>query len=41
MFEMQWVSQNVYQEEKLHEDEETVKDFSYLSDRIYSGGGYE
>ena len=32
---------NVGQEEKLHKDEETVTDFSYLGDRIYSGGGCE
>ena len=27
--------------EKLHDDVETVTDFSYLGDRIYSGGGCE
>ena len=29
------------QKEKLHEDVETVTDFSYLGDRINSEGGYE
>ena len=29
------------QEEKLDEDVETEIDFSYLGDRIYSGGGCE
>ena len=29
------------QEDKLHEDVETVTDFSYLGDRIYSEGGCE
>ena len=29
------------EEEKLHEDVETVFDYSYLGDRIYSGGGCE
>ena len=29
------------QEEKLHEDVETVTDFSYLDNRLNSGGGCE
>ena len=39
---MQRVSQNVEdQKEKLHDDVETVTEFSYLGDRINSGGGCE
>ena len=34
------MTKSVDQEEKVR-DVETVKDFSYLGDRIYSGGGIE
>ena len=33
--------ENVDWNEKLHEDVETVKDFSYQGDKINSGGGGE